>query len=108
MKSTHFFPTMLKFVYVFWLFVGLTLAAASAEVVILKDGFVIQGSERKETTVITDPATGKQIPVIKDNGFDLVDEGPKWVIFSAHATRKSEQGNQASPGLQGLRNASLR
>ncbi|HEV3383572.1 MAG TPA: PHB depolymerase family esterase, partial [Gemmata sp.] len=85
MTPTRFFFVLLKFAFVFGLFAGLALSATSAEVVILKDGFVIQGTERKETTVMTDPATGRQIPVAKDNGFDLVDEGPKWVIFSAHA-----------------------
>jgi hypothetical protein len=85
MTPTRFSFKMLRFALFTGLFVGLILAATSAEVIILKDGFVIQGTVRKETTVMTDPATGRQIPVPKDNGFDLIDEGPKVVIFSAHA-----------------------
>jgi len=87
MTPTRVFSALLKFAAVAGLLVGLTLVATSAEVVILKDGFVIQGNVKKETTVLTDPATGKQYPVPKDNGFDLVDEGPKVVIFSQHARK---------------------
>jgi Esterase PHB depolymerase len=67
------------------LLAGLAVTAAGADVVILKDGFVIQGRVSKEMTAIKDPATDKLVPVPKANGFDMVDEGPKVVIFSTHA-----------------------
>ena len=74
------------------LFVALVLAvvADAAETVILKDGFVIQGNVRKEFTTINDPATGRTFPIAKDNGFDMIDEGPKVVIFSTHAKQVGE------------------
>src|SRR5262245_47931173 len=71
---------------------GVTLSAGAAEVVILKDGFVVQGSVRKEHATITDPATGKPYVVAKDTGLDMVDEGPKVVIFSAHSKQLGEVG----------------
>ncbi len=76
------------------LFVGLSVAftAAAAETIILKDGFVIQGNIRKEVTSINDPATGKTFPIAKDNGLDMLDEGPKIIIFSAHAKQVGEIG----------------
>jgi len=76
------------------LFVGLAVAfsAGAAETVILKDGFVIQGNVRKEVTSINDPATGKTFPITKDTGLDLIDEGPKVWIFSAHAKQLGEVG----------------
>jgi len=64
---------------------GMAISARGAEVVILKDGFVIQGTLVKETTSISDPASGKTFTVPKGNGLDMVDEGPKFVIFSTHA-----------------------
>ncbi len=69
---------------------GLALTAGAAETVILKDGFVVQGSVRKEFTTINDPATGRTFPIAKANGFDMIDEGPKVVIFSTHAKQVGE------------------
>ncbi len=66
------------------------LAADEPEVVILKDGFVLQGHPRKEVTMITDRGSGRTFPIIKNNGFDMIDEGPKIVVFSAHA--RNQQG----------------
>jgi hypothetical protein len=64
---------------------ALAESSSGSEVVILKDGFVIQGTVRKEYTSINDPATGKTFPIPKANGFDIVDEGPRVWIFSTHA-----------------------
>jgi hypothetical protein len=77
------------------LLVGLAVSADGAEVVILKDGFVIQGTVTKEMTSINDPATGKIFPMVKGNGLDMVDEGPKWVIFSSHAKQLGEISKDA-------------
>ncbi|HSQ55559.1 MAG TPA: hypothetical protein VLM40_07420 [Gemmata sp.] len=76
--------------------VAIELPAGAADVVILKDGFVIQGTVRKEQTTISDKATGKQFLVAKDTGFDIVDEGPKFTIFSGH----SRQGGAVLSNLQ--------
>ena len=70
--------------------VGFAVTAVAADVVILKDGFVLQGTVRKETTSIHDPASGKIFPMIKGSGFDMVDDGPKFVIFSSHAKQLGE------------------
>jgi pimeloyl-ACP methyl ester carboxylesterase len=70
----------------------LGMTGNAAETVILKDGFVIQGNVRKEVTSINDPATGKTFPVAKDTGLDMIDEGPKVVIFSTHAKQVGEIG----------------
>ncbi|MBY0458877.1 MAG: hypothetical protein K2V38_16185, partial [Gemmataceae bacterium] len=59
--------------------------APAAEVVILKDGFVIQGTVRKEMTTVVDKASGLSVSIVKANGLDIVDEGPKVVVFSSHA-----------------------
>ena len=48
--------------------VGFAVTAVAADVVILKDGFVLQGTVRKETTSIHDPASGKIFPMIKGSG----------------------------------------
>ncbi|VTR94943.1 Uncharacterized protein OS=Planctomyces maris DSM 8797 GN=PM8797T_05990 PE=4 SV=1: Abhydrolase_6 [Gemmata massiliana] len=67
------------------LFLGCASIAVPADVVVLKDGFVIQGDVRKETTSVVDKASGRSIPIVKADGLDLIDEGPKWTIFSTHA-----------------------
>jgi pimeloyl-ACP methyl ester carboxylesterase len=71
---------------------ALAMTAGAAEVVILKDGFLIQGNVRKEHASVVDPATGKVLVVAKDTGLDMVDEGPKVVVFSSHARQLGEIG----------------
>jgi len=77
--------TVLWFLTLMFVTIGLVVTTRGDEVVILKDGFVIQGNVRKEFTSINDPATGKTFPIPKANGFDIVDEGPRVWIFSTHA-----------------------
>src|SRR5436305_11502812 len=61
------------------LFAAFALGTAAADVVILKDGFVIQGKVRKEMETVTDKASGKTFSIAAGRGFDLIDEGPKVV-----------------------------
>jgi hypothetical protein len=67
------------------LFLGCALTISGADVVILKDGFVIQGHVSKETTTIVDKASGIPVQIQKSNGFDMINEGAKFTIFSTHA-----------------------
>jgi pimeloyl-ACP methyl ester carboxylesterase len=62
-----------------------TCAVAAPEVVILKDGFVVQGNPRREVTQVHDKASGASIPIVKNTGYDMIDEGAKVTIFSVHA-----------------------
>jgi len=70
-------------------FVGgcIALAAPSrgADAVILSDGFVVQGRWFKESESITD--LGRPVNITKANGFDIIEDGPKYVIFSTHTHR---------------------
>ncbi len=59
--------------------------ASAADVVILKDGFVIQGTVHKEIETVFDKASGTSVRMVKANGLDMVDEGAKVMIFSTHA-----------------------
>ena len=73
------------------LFAGVAALTSGAEVVILKDGFVIQGSVRKESEdrfLIKRPGT--TVRIVKANGLDMIDEGPKVTIFSTHAKQLGE------------------
>src|SRR5688572_24109172 len=67
------------------LFAGCAAVVSAADVVILKDGFVIQGHVHKESVSIFDKASGTSVRIVKANGLDMVDEGPKVMIFSTHA-----------------------
>ena len=76
---------------------GLAAAAVpAADVVILKDGFVIQGTVRKETENITDKGTGQTFAVPKGGGFDMVDDGARVVIFSSHHKQLGEVAKDAA------------
>ena len=63
------------------LFFGCALAARPADVVILKDGFTIQGNVRKETSTINDPFA-KSMTILKADGFDFIDDGVRLTILS--------------------------
>lgn len=65
------------------LFFGCALAAPTADVVILKDGFMLQGAVHKETETVNDPLNGVT-HVLKAAGFDYLDDGVRIVIFSKH------------------------
>jgi pimeloyl-ACP methyl ester carboxylesterase len=71
------------------LFVACAVAAQPAEVVILKDGFVIQGNVRKERENAGDPIS-RSTTILKADGFDYVDDGPRIVIFSKHNKQLGE------------------
>jgi hypothetical protein len=68
---------------------AVVVAAQSAEVVVLKDGFMIQGNVRKETESLRDPFA-KGVMVLKADGFDYVDDGPRMTIFSSHYKQLGE------------------
>lgn len=72
------------------LLLAVAAATAPADVVILKDGFVIQGNVRKEMEVVRDPATGAGFSVPKGNGYDFLDDGPRLVVFSSHHKQLGE------------------
>ena len=87
-----------------------TLAAlagsAPADVVILKDGFVVQGKVGKEMERIFDKATGQAFVVPKANGFDYLDDGARVVIFSSHHKQLGEVGKdvQVRPQYRAFQN----
>jgi pimeloyl-ACP methyl ester carboxylesterase len=57
------------------------LDLARADLVYLPDGFTLQGKVKRESTSITDPS-GQIIVLAKLNGFYLVDDGARRVVFS--------------------------
>ncbi len=69
------------------------LVAGAADVVIMADGFTIQGRWFKETELASDPGTGA-VRVAKAGGFDVIDDGARYVVFSRHARKggKLEEG----------------
>ena len=75
------------------LIAGCAVAAVGADVVILKDGFVIQGHVSKESFTYVDKASGRPVQMVKGNGFDMIDEGAKVTVFSSH----SRQGGVVAP-----------
>jgi len=80
---------MPRFAFGLVLFAACALTAQPAEVVILKDGFMIQGNVRKETESLRDPFS-KSVTVLKAGGFDYVDDGPRMTIFSSHNKQLGE------------------
>ncbi len=62
------------------------LAAGGADVVIMPDGFTIQGRWFKEADVVSDPGSGA-VRIAKIGGFDVIEDGPRFVVFSRHAQK---------------------
>lgn len=53
-----------------------------ADVVVLKDGYVLKGTVRRQMTNFTDPLSGQQIETVKLNGFFLIDDAVRRTVFS--------------------------
>ena len=87
------------------LFFGCALAARPADVVILKDGFTIQGNLRKETQSINDPFA-KSMTILKADGFDFIDDGVRFTIFSTHYKQLGEvaKDTKLRPDYKGYSN----
>jgi predicted esterase len=62
------------------------LVAGAADVVIMADGFTIQGRWFKESELMSDPGTGA-VRVAKVGGFDVLDDGPRYIVFSRHSKK---------------------
>jgi len=65
--------------------VAVPLIAAEPVTIIMTDGFVVQGEYAKESDVVYEG--GRSIKVAKTDGFDVIMDGPKFVIFSTHAQK---------------------
>lgn len=61
---------------------GLT-SLAPADVIIMKDGFVMRGMVHKEKTFIVDKGSGQVFPSDKPTGFFTVDTGARLIIFNS-------------------------
>src|SRR5262245_55505104 len=64
-------------------------AAARADLLFLKDGFVLQGKVRRESVTEFDPVSKELIIIPK--GFFLLDDGPRRVYFSPTQVRVVEK-----------------
>jgi len=78
-----------RFLFALALLFAAAVAAQPAEVVILRDGFMIQGRVRKETQSVSDPFS-KSLVMLKAGGLDFVDDGPRMTIFSSHHKQLGE------------------
>lgn len=77
---------------------GLTssgVAVWAADAVIFPDGFTVQGRHFKESALAMDNP-GQPIRLAKASGFDVVEDGPKWVVFSSHA----QKGGRIEKGVE--------
>ncbi len=67
-----------------------TLTALGVDRVIFRDGFVLEGTIYKELERINDPENGFSISVPRAKGFDVIDDGLRWWIFSKHQKQTAE------------------
>jgi predicted esterase len=79
-------PARLRLLAALFAVLAAGLAAGGADVVIMPDGFTIQGRWFKESDVVSDPGTGS-VRIAKVGGFDVIDDGAKFVVFSRHAQK---------------------
>ena len=73
---------------------ALLAADAVPVTVILPDGYTVQGNYARESDTISD-ASGRPVKVAKVDGFDVVQDGPKFVIFSTHAGKGGKIDKEA-------------
>lgn len=78
------------------------IPAPAVDRVIFRDGFVIEGSMYKEQERINDPQNGFSLSIPKAKGFDVIDDGLRWWIFSKHQKQTAEI-QQNIKGLEDLK-----
>ncbi len=66
------------------------LSAPAVDRVIFRDGFFLEGTVTKEQERINDAQNGFSISVPKAKGFDVLDDGLRWWIFSKHQKQAAE------------------
>ena len=66
--------------------IGLILCCSVfADIVILKDGFILQGTVKRESVTEFDPVSKE--PVIIPKGFYMVDDGARRIYFNPNLVR---------------------
>jgi pimeloyl-ACP methyl ester carboxylesterase len=75
--------------------VAFALAATAVTVpavdrVIFRDGYVLEGTVFKEQERINDAQNGFSLSIPKAKGFDVLDDGLRWWIFSKHQKQAAE------------------
>jgi hypothetical protein len=78
--------------------------AARADLIILKDGFALQGKVRREGVTEFDPV--EKVAVFIPKGFTLVDDGPRRIVFSPAQVRIVER--MAEPAEERVTHVSKR
>lgn len=66
------------------------VSARALDVVIFKDGFKIQGRKFKELESISDTHGELTVRIPAAKGFDIVDDGPRWIVFSSNTRQAGE------------------
>jgi predicted esterase len=62
---------------------GLISAGARADLIILKDGFLIHGRIKHDMVNFVDPVSGRTFTTAKLNGFYMIDDDARRIVFSA-------------------------
>ncbi len=83
-NATRKFPRRLLAAMAFGVLAIATTTASAVDVVIFKDGFTIQGRRFKEQKTINDGENGITVNIPAAKGFDIVEDGAKWILFSLH------------------------
>lgn len=78
------------------------LTTPAVDRVIFRDGFVLEGTMFKEQERISDAENGFSFSIPKAKGFDVLDDGLRWWIFSKHQKQAAEI-QQNIKGLEDLK-----
>lgn len=77
-------------------------AAPAVDQVIFKDGFTIVGKRFREQDAIVDRNNGTNVVLPRARGFDIIETGPKWIIYS-NRTQQVASVLENVPGEDQLR-----
>ena len=83
-------------------FLACLAGPARADLIFLKDGYVLQGTVKREVTAELDPVTKEMTLIPK--GFFMLDDGPRRIIFSPSQIRIVEKMAAPSEERVGFRN----
>lgn len=66
------------------------VSTVSAHVVYLKDGYAVYGRVIREQELISDPATGQLVPIVKGGHTFLLNDGARFVVFGQKQVERAD------------------
>src|SRR5262249_49477403 len=90
-----FGPTLVQFFLVLGLLGTLGWSMVYADIIIMKDGYTLRGTLKRDTTVIIDPESKQPVAMPKETGFFRIDDGARKISFSHLLVQEVSEADRA-------------